>query len=509
MIALLQVPPIVPVNTSSFSEEPLATALLLTTFGVLLGISILFSRASERFGVPVALIFLGIGILAGSEGFGGIPFEDYAFAFRLGTMALVLILFDGGLNTSVSAVRLAIRPAGVLASVGVLGTAGLVAVGAHWLGFDWPEALLLGAIVSSTDAAAVFSALRGSGIHLRRRVGSTLEIESGINDPMAVILTAVLTENLISPGEVVGWRAAVDVVVQMIVGGLLGYAIGRGGRVLITRFRLPVGGLYPALTLTFAFLAFGVPTIFYGSGFLAVYVAAVVLGNGALPYRAGLRRVHDALAWLSQIAMFLVLGLLVFPSRLMEVAWIGLALALFLAVIARPLVVALCLLPFRFPPKEVAMVGWAGLRGAVPIILATFPVLAGAPGATRIFDVVFFIVVINAIIPGGTVPWVTRKLGLEAREPPAPAAVMEIESMQPLRGRLASFYIDEALAVTGVQISDLPFPDGSAATMIVRGDDIIAPKGNTVLETGDHVYVLMRPEDEPMILLMFGRPEGG
>jgi cell volume regulation protein A len=508
MIALLQEAVAQPEPTFVFATEPLATALLLTTFGVLLGISILFSRASERFGIPVALIFLGIGILAGSEGLGGIPFEDYAFSFRLGTVALVLILFDGGLNTSMSAIRLAARPAGVLASIGVLGTAGLVAVGANFLGFSWPEALLLGAVVSSTDAAAVFSALRGSGIHLRRRVGSTLEIESGINDPMAVILTAVLTENLISPGEIVIWRAVVDVVVQMLVGAALGYAIGRGGRLLITRFRLPAGGLYPALTLTFAFLAFGVPTIFFGSGFLAVYVAALVLGNGALPYRAGLLRVHDSLAWLSHIVMFLVLGLLAFPSRLVDVAWTGLVLALFLALIARPLVVALCLLPFRFASREITMVGWAGLRGAVPIILATYPVLAGAPGALRIFDVVFFIVVANAVIPGGTVPWVTRRLGLESREPPAPKAVLEIESMQPLRGRLASFYIDDALAVTGVHIADLPFPDGAAATMIVRGDDIIAPKGNTVLETGDHVYILMRPEDEPMILLMFGRPEG-
>ena len=508
IVAMQGVAEAVPAASPGITTEPLATALLLTTFGILLGVSILFSRASERFGVPVALIFLGIGIAAGSEGLGGIPFENYAFAFRLGTMALVLILFDGGLNTSVSAIRLAVKPAGVLASLGVVGTAGLVAVAGQFMGLSWPEALLLGAVVSSTDAAAVFSALRGSGIHLRRRVGSTLEIESGINDPMAVILTAVLTENLAAPGEVVVWRAAVDVLIHLIVGGLLGYAIGRGGRALITRYRLPVGGLYPALTLTFAFLAFGVPTIFFGSGFLAVYVAAVVLGNGTLPYKAGLLRVHDALAWLSQIAMFLVLGLLVFPSRLVEVAGIGLVLALFLAIVARPLVVVLCLLPFRFPAREVTLIGWAGLRGAVPIILATFPVLAGAPGAARIFDVVFFIVVVNAVIPGGTVPWVTRRLGLEAREPPAPKAVMEVESVQPLKGRLASFYIDEALAVSGVHIADLPFPEGAAATMIVRGDDIIAPKGNTILQSGDHVYVLMRPEDEPMILLMFGRPEG-
>ena len=489
-------------------DEPFSTAILLTTFGVLLGISILFSRASERFGVPVVLIFLGIGILAGSEGIGGIPFEDYGFAFRLGTVALVLILFDGGLNTPLSAIKQAIRPAGILATFGVLGTAGLVAAGAHMLGFSWAEALLLGAVVSSTDAAAVFAALRGSGVHLRRRVSVTLEIESGINDPMAVILTTVLTHNLIAPGEVVLSHAIFEVVLQLAVGALLGYAIGHGGRLLLARFRLPAGGLYPALTLTLAFLAFGVPTLFYGSGFLAVYVAALILGNGALPYRASLLRVHDALAWLSQIAMFLVLGLLVFPSRLGEVAGTGLVLAIFLAVFARPLVVILCLLPFRYTAREVALIGWAGLRGAVPIILATFPVLAGAPGAERIFDVVFFIVVVNAVIPGGTVGWATRRLKLESRDPPTPKAVLEIESMQPLRGRLVSFYIDEALAVHNVALSDLPFPEGAAVTMIVRGDDIIAPKGNTLMEIGDHVYVLMRPEDEPLVMLMFGRPEG-
>ena len=494
-------------DASAFAMEPLSTALLLTTFGVLLGVSVVFSRASERFGIPTVLIFLGIGILAGSEGIGGIPFEDYGFAYRIGTVALVLILFDGGLNTPVAAVKQVLRPAAVLASVGVVGTAGAVAAAAHLLGFGWAEALLLGAVVSSTDAAAVFAALRGSGIHLRRRVGATLEVESGINDPMAVILTAVLTQNLIAPGEMVWWRVALQVTLQMAIGGVLGYGIGAGGRALLTRFRLSAGGLYPALMLTLAFLAFGVSTLLNGSGFLAVYVAAFVLGNGTLPYKAGILRVHDALAWLSQIVMFLVLGLLVFPSRLADVALVGLALALFLAFIARPVVVALCLLPFRFRPREITLIGWAGLRGAVPIILASFPVLAGAPGAGRIFDVVFFIVVANAIVPGGTVPWVTRRLGMEAKEPPAPMAVLEIESIQPLRGRLSSFYIDEALAVAGVTLADLPFPEGAAATMIVRGVEIIAPKGNTILEPGDHVYVLMRPEDEPTILLMFGRPE--
>jgi cell volume regulation protein A len=491
------------------APEPLATALLLAVFGVLLILSVAFSRATERFPAPVALFFLAVGMLAGSEGIGGIAFEDYGIAFRLGTVALVLILFDGGLNTPLSSMRTALRPAGVLATAGVLGTAALVGAAGRALGLPWPQALLLGAIVSSTDAAAVFSVLRGSGIHLKRRVGTTLEIESGINDPMAVILTLAMTAYLAAPAQASAAGFAWDVAVQIVVGSAAGAAIGYGGRVLLRRLRLAVGGLYPALTLALAFLAFGVPTLLGGSGFLAVYVAALLIGNGRLPFRPGLLRVHDALAWLSQIVMFLMLGLLVFPSRLGEVALPGLALAVFLAVVARPVVVALCLAPFRdYRPHDVAYVGWVGLRGAVPIVLATMPVMAGAPGATRVFDIVFFIVVVNAVIPGATVPWVTRRLGLESGGPPPPGAVLEIASLQPLDGRVLSYYIDRALSVAGVALRDLPFPEGSAAVLVVRGRQILAPRGNTVLTPGDHVYLLAREEDLPTLHLMFGRPEG-
>lgn len=489
------------------AAEPIPTAVLLTTVGTLLGISILFSRATERVSVPVALIFLVTGILAGSEGLGGIAFENYALSFRLGSIALVLILFDGGLNTSLDAVRRYAPPAGVLATVGVVGTAALTAVGARLLGLPWPTALLIGAVVSSTDAAAVFAVLRGSGIHLKRRVGVTLEVESGANDPMAVILTVVLTENLVAPASGIGWRLPLEVLQQIGVGAAFGVAIGYGGRLLLARLRLPTVGLYPVLTLAIAFVSFGVPTLFQGSGFLSVYVAALVLGNGTLPYRPGLLRVHDALAWLSQITMFLMLGLLVFPSRLVDVAGVGLGVGIFLTVIARPVVVALCLAPFKYPRKEVLYISWVGLRGAVPIILATFPVLVGAPGAGRIFDLVFFIVVVNSIVPGTTVAWVARKLGLESAEPPMPKAVLEIESMQPLSGELMSFYIDPALVVAGVPLTELPFPEGAAATLIVRGQELIAPKGSTVLLPGDHVYVFARPEDKAFIQLMFGRPE--
>ncbi|MDF1503511.1 potassium/proton antiporter [Roseisolibacter sp. H3M3-2] len=487
--------------------EPLATAILLAAFGAVLATSVLFSRASQRLAVPVALVFLGIGVLAGSEGVLGIPFEDYRFAFRIGTVALVLILFDGGLNTPLTHVRAVARPAGVLATVGVAGTAALVGVAAHLLGFDWPLALLLGAVVSSTDAAAVFTVLKTSGISLKRRVGTTLEVESGLNDPMAVLLTTALTGALLAPGGLSVGQLAFDVTRELVVGAAMGVVVGRAGRLLLGRVRLAAGGLYPALTLGLACLAFGVTTRLHGSGFLAVYVAAVLIGDGPLPFRPGLLRVHDALAWLGQIVMFLVLGLLVFPSRLAEVAGIGLALALFLAVVARPLVVALCLAPFRFPRREVAYVGWVGLRGAVPIILATFPVLAGAPGAGRVFDVVFFIVVVNALVPGATVPWVTRRLGLESGEPPAPRAVLEIESMQPLEGSLLSFHVSEALAVAGVPLRELDFPEGASIVLIVRGRELLAPKGDTALATGDHAYVFARPKDLAWVQLMFGRPE--
>ncbi|HEX5581626.1 MAG TPA: potassium/proton antiporter, partial [Gemmatimonadaceae bacterium] len=443
------------------TTEPLPTAIALAIFGTLMLVSVLFSRASERFGLPVALIFLGIGMLAGSEGIGGIAFEDYALSYRLGTVALVLILFDGGFNTPLSAVRAVAAPAGVLATLGVIGTAALLAVGAHALGFDWPAAMLLGAIVSSTDAAAVFAILRSSGVHLKERVRATLEIESGANDPMAVILTTVVTASIVSSGAVFSWSVVLTILVQIVVGAAVGLAVGFGGRMLLRRARLASSGLYAVLLVGVAFLAFSLPTLMLGSGFLAVYIAAIILGNGALPYKAGLTRVHDALAWLSQVTMFLVMGLLVFPSRLLDVALVGILLALFLAVVARPLVVWLCLLPFKYPKRELAYICWVGLRGAVPIILGIFPVLAGAPGGERIFDIVFFVVVVTALVPGATVPWLARRLRLEADEPPPPQAVLEIESVQPLNGELVSYYVDDALAVAGARLADLPFPDGT------------------------------------------------
>ena len=394
------------------------TASLLLVTGLLLALSVLFSRTSARIGVPVFLPFLVIGMLAGSEGLGGIAFEDYRLSFRLGTLALVLILFDGGLNTSLAAFRRGLWPAVVLATVGVAVTAGVVGGAAHLLGFAWLPALLLGAIVSSTDAAVVFSVLGASGLKLQERIGTTLELESGLNDPMAVILTLALTGSVIS-GRPPDARVLLHVPLELLIGGALGIAVGVAGRLILRRIKLPAEGLYPVFTLGLAFLAFGLPTMLSGSGFLAVYVAGMVIGDGGgdkgdFPYQRSIARFHDAAAWCGQVTMFLMLGLLVFPSRILAVAGTGLAVGLVLTFVARPLAVFLCLLPFRFPARETAFLGWVGLRGAVPIILATFPVLAGADGAHRTFDLVFCVVVLNALVPGGTVAWAARRLGLVA-----------------------------------------------------------------------------------------------
>lgn len=489
------------------ASEPMATAVIVTIIGILLGVSVLFSRASERSGIPVALIFLGIGIVAGKEGLGGIEFGNYEATARIGTLALLLILFDAGLNTPVQSLRKYVFPASVLATLGVLGTSLLVAAAAHSLGFPWTFALVLGAVVSPTDAAAVFAVLRNSGIHLKRRVGLTLEAESGLNDPMAVILTTVLTTNLLTPGNMNAWSVGSEVVVHIAIGAAFGAGIGFGGRWLLRRVRLGAGGLYVALMVSLALLSFGAPTVLGGSGFLSVYVSAVVFGDGELPYRAGILRVHDALAWLAQIAMFLILGLLLVPSRMFDVALPGIILAVFLTFVARPLVAGVGLLPFRYPAKDVAYIGWVGLRGAVPIVLATFVILSRAAGSEKIFDLVFFIVVVNAIIPGMTVRWVTRKLGLESDDPPMPRAVLEIESLQPMSEALSSFYIDEDLDLAGVQIEDIPFPESAGATLIVRGTNLLPPKPSTTLAVGDHLYVFSRPGDLPFIQLIFGRPE--
>lgn len=485
-------------------SEPNATAVLLAVFGVLMAFSVLLGRALDRAGVPVVLLFLVLGMLGGSEGIGGIPFDAYDTAFRFGTVALVLILFDGGLNTTWRSIRRSAAPASILATLGVLLTAGILACCGRLLGLGWGEAMLIGAIVSSTDAAAVFAVLRGGSLHVKDRVRSTLEVESCINDPMAIILTFAVVDALGS-GTRPGLGLLLDVPLQLVIGGAIGIATGFLTRWVLSRAVLATGGLYPVITHASAFLAFGLATLAQGSGILGVFAAAVVLGNGPLPYRAGLTRVHDAIAWLCQVSMFLMLGLLVYPSQLVPVAGVGLLLGLALAFIARPLAASLCLLGFRWKLKEVFYISWVGIRGAVPIILATFPVMAQLPGSERIFHIVFFIVVVSALVPGASILPITRRLGLDDPQPPTPAAALEVHSLRKTNGEVHVYYVDPSVIVCGAKLSEIDFPPGAAVILIVRQAELVAARGGTTLQAGDHVYVFCKPEDEPRIGLFFGK----
>lgn len=487
-------------------NELTSIALLLAMFGLLMAASVVSSRSIERLGVPVVLVFLLLGMLAGSEGLGGLAFENYQFAVRAGTAALILILLDAGFNTPTALLRRGLGPSAVLATVGVVITAALVAAFARLLGMSGAESMLLGAVVSSTDAAAVFAVLRGGNLRLSQRVGTIIEMESGMNDPMAVILTITVI-SLVSGEAVSRSQLLLAVPVQLGVGVAIGLVVGLAARMLLQRVRLATAGLYPVLTLALGFFAFGIATLAHGSGFLAVYVFAAALGNSAIPYRSGLIRIHDAIAWLSQVSMFLMLGLLAFPSQLKLVAGNGLLIGLFLALVARPIAVTLCLLPFRLPWREVVYIGCVGLRGAVPIILASFPVLMKVEGAMNVLNIVFFVVVFNSFVPGALIRFLTRRLEMESSEVPAPLAALEINSTRLLNGELASFFISEPLAVCNVTISKIPFPEHCSAVLVVRGEELIAPRGSTTLRPGDHVYVFCRSEDKPFIQFLFGRPQ--
>lgn len=484
--------------------EPSTTAALLLVFGLLIAFSVLFTRALDRLGVPVVLLFLLLGMLGGSEGIGRIRFEDYELAFRLGTIALVLILFDGGLNTAHSSIRRTIGPAGILATVGVAFTAGIVAVAARLFGLPWGESLLIGAIVSSTDAAAVFAVLRGGSIRVKEPVRSTLEVESCINDPMAIIVTMTIVEVIGSGTGPSTWNLVL-VPIQLIIGGTIGVLMGFAARWVLNRVNLSTAGLYPVATLATAFLAFGLTTLAYGSGFLAVFAAGAVLGNGPLPYKAGLTRVHDSVAWFAQVSMFLMLGLLSFPSRLVDVAGIGLALGLVLAIVARPLAAAACVVPFRWRKAEILYTAWVGLRGAVPIVLATIPIMAGIPSAERVFDVVFFIVVVSTIIPGASIIPFTRRLGLVDEKPPPPSASIEMHSRARLSGDIRVYRLQPPATACGAALSELALPEHATVLLVVRGEELIPARGRTRLEAGDFVYVFRQPEDEAPIRVLFGR----
>lgn len=463
---------------------------LLLGAAVLMLVSIVASKASGRLGVPALALFLVIGMLAGSDGPGGIYFDDPRLAQWLGVVALVFILYAGGLDTDWARIRPVLAHGLALSTLGVLLTAalmGLFAVVA--LGFTPLQGLLLGAIVSSTDAAAVFTVLRARSVRLREPLEPLLELESGSNDPMAVFLTVALTGLLTNP-EASLLRLVPAFFQQMLLGALFGYGMGRTMAWIVNHVRLHVEGLYPVLTVALTLLTYAGTAVLGGNGFLAVYLAGLIMARSDFIHKRSLLRFHDGLAWLMQIAMFLALGLLVFPSRLPAVAGVAVLAALFLIFVARPIGVAVTLLPFRLPVRDQTMVAWVGLRGAVPIILATFPRLAGLPQADLIFDIVFFVVLTSVLIQGTALTTVGRWLRVTEGRPILPRAPLEVTRSDHLKGELLELVVPPGSAAIGRQVLELGLPKGALIVLIGRGSEHIVPDGNTVLAPGDHLLIL-------------------
>jgi len=405
-----------------------AVNLTILVAGALFFSSIVATLISARLGAPLLLIFLVIGMLAGEDGLLGIKFSNPDVALLIGSIALVIILFDGGMRTHPDRVRVVLAPSAVLATLGVVLTCGILGVAASYLfNLTLLEGLLLGAILSSTDAAAVFSIFQSAGLNIKERVASTLEIESGSNDPMAVMLTFTLVGVLAGQSEL-NWSLSTVFFQQAVVGAAVGYGAGRFF-VLLCR-KLPLSAaFFPLLAVSYALLIYGLTNQFGGSGFLAVYLMGFLIGNARLPQIQQILRMHDGLAWLSQIIMFLMLGLLVTPSKLMEYAIPALILALVMIFIARPIAVFLSLVPFHFPKKDQVFISWVGLRGAVPIILALFPWLAGVPNKDLYFNVAFFVVIVSLLIQGWSIAPVARWLKLEVPPEPGPDHSMTLDSV--------------------------------------------------------------------------------
>ncbi|MBZ0221144.1 MAG: potassium/proton antiporter [Candidatus Methylomirabilis sp.] len=458
---------------------------------ILIGVTLLLilcifaSKASSLLGVPSLLIFLLVGMLVGSDGL-GIHFDDPVLTQAIGVVALSFILFSGGLDTNWESIRPVLWKGIALSSAGVLGTALLVG----WFvsvitDFSFLEGLLLGAIVSSTDAAAVFSILRSRNVSLRKPLKPLLELESGSNDPMAVFLTIGVIGLIMTPGF-----RLVDMVplflLQASIGAATGYLMGRAMTYTVNRLQLEYDGLYPVLTLSFVLLIYGASAALGGNGFLSVYIAGLVMGKSDFLKRRSILSFHDGLAWLMQIGMFLTLGLLVFPSRLVPIIGVGLLISAFLIIVARPVSVFLTLYFFRVPFRDKALVSWVGLRGAVPIILATFPFVAGMEGADLIFNIVFFIVLTSALVQGTTIPIIAKLL--KVTEPFAPETFQKMAEQ--LKSELTPVEVPESSAVIGKKVVDAGFPKGVLIVFIWRDDKFIVPDGRTVLEKKDKLFVL-------------------
>lgn len=468
---------------------------LVLAGAVLLLLAILASALSYRIGMPLLLVFLAVGMLAGEDGPGGIRFDDSGIAYAVGSVALAIILLDGGLNTRTESFRASLKPASVLATLGVLVTCIVTGLFAAWvLGFGLLEGMLVGAVVGSTDAAAVFALLHAKGLALKERVSATLEIESGSNDPMAALLTIALIELIVSGQRMPGWETLGLLARQMGLGLLAG--AGGGWLLVWLANQLTLErGMYPMLILAGGVTLYSLTTVLGGSGFLAIYLAGVVIASRQPRESTSILQVHNGLSWLAQIGMFLMLGLLATPSDLIQHAPAALAIALVLMFVARPLAVWLCLLPFHFPGREQVFIAWVGLRGAVPIILSLFPLLAGVPEAPLILDVAFFVVLISLTLQGWTIPALARRLRLQVPPEPEPTERHDLAAEREARHALFGFRLAPGARFVGTDVTTLRLPGEARPVAVLRAGVALRPDDAGTLAPDDTLYVLAPSTD--------------
>lgn len=463
---------------------------ILLVGSLLLFVSVVAGKTSYKYGVPTLLLFLAIGMLAGSEGLGGIRFDDPKIAQFIGIVSLNFILFSGGLDTNWTEVKPIFREGLVLSTVGVLLTA--LSLGAFvWFVTDFTiyESMLLGSIVSSTDAAAVFSILRSKKLALKSNLRSTLELESGSNDPMAYVLTIVFLTLVINQNQ-----DLVSVIplflTQMVLGGIAGFVFGWLSKLIINKIRLDFDGLYPVLTIALMFITFSATDFFGGNGFLAIYICAIYLGNQDLIHKKTILKMYDGLAWLMQITLFLTLGLLVFPSHIFPVVGVGLLISLFLIIVARPISVFISLIFFKMKLRRRLYISWVGLRGSVPIVFATYPLLAGIDKADMIFNIVFFISITSVLIQGTSLPIVAKWLHVALPGKVKPISEIEKFISNISKRALKEIKLAPYSYVVNKKIVDIGFPQDAIIAMIKRNDKYLTPHGSTVLEANDILFIL-------------------
>jgi potassium/hydrogen antiporter len=481
----------------------MADGELILATGALLAGALLASLLAGRLRVPGLLLFLALGMLIGSDGLGWIHFSDYEVARTIGIVGLALILFEGGLSAGYQEIRPVLPAAISLATVGTIITALIGGLAAAWL-FDLStlEGMLLGAALAATDGAAIFAVLRGST--LRRRLARTLEGEAGLNDPVAVLLVIGFIDWIQKPDYGLA-DMALSLVGELLIGAAVGAAVGFAAVQALRRIRLASAGLYPVASIAIAALAFGLADVAHGSGFLAVYLVGLALGSTQIPAKRTITTFHVGLGWLAQVAMFLTLGLLVFPSELMDVALEGTALGLVIAVVARPLATFATTLPFGYSLREQVVLGWAGLRGALPVVFATFPVIEGVPNSVEFFNIVFFAVVVSTLLQGATFEPLAERLGVTDTEAALPLPLADAGAMRRLGAEVIEYPVGSEHAIVGSRVRELGLPRDALLNLLIRGDQALLPRGSTRIESGDRLHLIARQEVAIELRELMGR----